>query len=168
MKSHPGSFVALRFDRSLFIPKQVALSSRLRQGHVRARDCATNYGEAGSLVGVMGSSCAVGAGGARSLVGDAMGSSCAVGAGGATGSAGDCTGSSPSLWLKASDDAEGEGTERSLSQLRLNCARRLLSATASFKAVARCIRLRSFSSSGFLRMNVVRCSTLSQPEHCHV
>src|SRR6516165_10663726 len=39
----PRSFVTLRFDRSLFIPKQVALSSRLRQGHGRARDCATNY-----------------------------------------------------------------------------------------------------------------------------
>jgi hypothetical protein len=108
----------------------------------------------------------------QALLPGAMGSSCAVGAGEAIGCVGDRTGSSGFTRLDLSDDAEGEGTGLKLSELRLNCACR----SASLAAVARSLRsasmLRSFSSAFsqavFSRVKLIRCSTVEQPEHCHV
>ena len=81
-----------------------------------------------------------------------MGASCDIGAGETIGSVGDRKGSSGLTWLDASDDAEGSGTGRgSLSKSRLNCVGRAVSPAASLAALARSLRLRSFSSSAFAR-----------------
>jgi hypothetical protein len=74
-----------------------------------------------------------------------MGSLHAVGAGEAIGCLEDRTGSSGFSWLNALDDAKGGGTERRLSQTRLNCARRSASTAASLSAVARSLSRSSFS-----------------------
>ena len=72
-------------------------------------------------------------------VGDSMGGSCFIGF-------------AVLIWLPVFGGSEAEVTVRSsLSRLRLNCARRLLSSATALAAATRSLKLRTFSSSVFAR-----------------